>query len=168
MRPAAADDEPLLRAVFAQSSREALLAGGLAEREVELLLESQHRAWVAQLRSEYPDAGHGVVEVDGVPVGRIVVDRRPGEIRVVDVTLLAASRGLGIGSDVLRLLQAEAGASGQLLGLRVPRGGAAERLCTRLGFREAVADETHVEMAWEAGVDSLAPGAHPLDKGAAA
>ena len=148
LRPAWAADEPLLAQVFADARGGELRSAGLGELEVELLLGIQRRAQDAEYRAAYPQAEHSIIEVGGEAVGRIVIDRRPGEVRIVDIALRETCRGRGIGSSVLRALQADAAATGRMLGLRVARGNPAGRLYARLGFREVAADEMYVEMAW--------------------
>jgi len=168
LRPVAAEDEPLLRAAFADARRDGFLAAGLGEREVESLLEVQWRAQDAQYRRAYPHAEHAVVEVDGVPCGRLVLDCRAGEVRVVDIALLAASRGRGIGARLLRSLQDGAALAERRIGLRVARGNPAQRLYVRLGFREVASDEVSVEMAWEAEAAGHSTARQHSNRGAAA
>lgn len=150
LRPVEAEDEWMLRVLSAESLRPKLRAAGLAPREIELLVEMQFRDRTTQPRSGEGELQPSVVQIDGVEVGLLVLDRRPGETRIVDFALLAAFRGRGFGSSLLRSLQREAAGEGRLLGLRVARDSAAQRFCKRLGFREVAADELHVEMAWEA------------------
>lgn len=150
LRPVEAADEWMLRALFAESLRAQLRASALTLGEIELLIEMRFRERAAQSRSGDGELQQSVVLIDGVEVGYLVLDRRPGETRIVDVALLAAFRGRGFGSSLLRSLQREAAGAGRLMGLRVARDSAAQRLYRRLGFREVAADELHVEMAWEA------------------
>ena len=168
LRPVQATDESLLARLFADTRGDELRAAGLGERELGLLLEMQRRVQDAQYRDAFPQAEHSIVEADGAAVGRVVIDRRPDEIRVVDLALLAACRGQGIGSSLLRALQADAGATGLMLGLRVARGNPAERLYARLGFREVGADAMYVEMAWQPGARGRVGDRYLNNRGAAA
>jgi ribosomal protein S18 acetylase RimI-like enzyme len=168
LRPAQAPDEPLLARVFSDTRGEELRVAGLGDGELGLLLEIQRRAQDAGYRAAFPQAEHSIVEADGAPVGRVVIDRRPGEHRVVDVALLAACRGRGIGSSLLRALQVDAAAEGRTLGLRVARGNPAGRLYVRLGFCEVAADEMYVEMAWLPGARGCVCDTNPNNRGAAA
>ena len=168
LRPAWAADEPLLAQVFADARGGELRSTGLGELEVELLLGIQRRAQDAEYRAAYPQAEHSIIEVGGEAVGRIVLDRRPGEVRIVDIALRAMCRGRGIGSSLLRALQADAAATGRMLGLRVARGNPAGRLYARLGFREVAADEMYVEMAWQPEAWDCAGDSKLNNRGAAA
>ena len=168
LRPAWAADEPLLAQVFADARGRELRSAGLGELELELLLGIQRRAQDAEYRAAYPQAEHSIVEADGEAVGRIVLDRRPGEVRIVDIALRETCRGRGIGSSLLRALQADAAATGRMLGLRVARGNPAGRLYARLGFREVAADEMYVEMAWQPEAWDCAGDSKLNNRGAAA
>lgn len=168
LRPVEAADEWMLRALLAESVRGQLRASPLTPPELELLIEMQFRERAARSHSGDGELQQSVVLIDGVEVGYLVLDRRPGETRIVDVALLAAFRGRGFGSSLLRSLQLEAAGAGRLMGLRVARDSAAQWLCRRLGFREVAADELHVEMAWEADTCRLARGEVRVQRGAAA
>lgn len=168
LRPAQPADEPLLARLFADARGGALRSAGLGEREVELLLGMQRLAQEAEYRAAFPQAEHSIVEADGAAVGRVVIARRPGEIRLVDLALLAACRGRGIGSSLLRALQADAATAGRTLGLRVALGNPAGRLYARLGFREVAADEMYVEMAWQPVARGRVGDSNPNNRGAAA
>jgi len=156
LRPVTAADEPLLRTLFCGDRLEALRSAGLGEREAGQLLEFQYRAQAEQYEAAFPGAESSVIEVDGEPLGRLLVARRESEIRVVDIALLAGARGRGIGATVLRGLQDEAACSGRRLVLRVARGNPAQRLYERLGFTESAGEEMYVEMFWQARVRSPA------------
>ncbi len=168
LRPVEATDEPLLAQLFAEARAGEFHSTGLGERELSLLLEIQRRAQESQYRAAFPQAERSIIEVDGAAVGRLVLDRGPEEMRVVDVALLAVCRGRGLGSSLLRALQAEAAASGRRLGLRVAQGNPARRLYARLGFREVRGDEMYVEMAWQPGSSGHVGDSNPNNRGAAA
>jgi ribosomal protein S18 acetylase RimI-like enzyme len=93
--------------------------------------------WMAQrngYRMRFPNAEHQLVLVDGRQVGRLWVSREHGELRLVDLSLLPAHRGAGIGTALLRALQEEAALAGKPLRLSVGRDNPARRLYERLGF----------------------------------
>jgi ribosomal protein S18 acetylase RimI-like enzyme len=146
LRPAGESDRPLLLRVFAGTrERElALLPGDAAARDAFLRLQfaAQERSY----RAQTPEASCDVVLADGEPVGRLVVARRPGEIRLVDIALLPEHRGAGIGTALLARLLAEADAAGAVTTLHVGLGNRARGLYERLGFTEAGRDGVHAAM----------------------
>ena len=94
----------------------------------------QFDAQDAHYREHYAGATYEVIEVDGVPAGRLYVHRRPKEIRLVDIALLPRFRGTGIGTRLLAELIAEAKGRGVSLTIHVEMSNPARRLYERLGF----------------------------------
>jgi ribosomal protein S18 acetylase RimI-like enzyme len=78
-----------------------------------------------------------VVLVEGEPAGRLYVDRRDDEIRIVDIALLPEHRGHGIGTSLLGELLSEADAARKRVTIHVERLNPARRLYERLGFSVA-------------------------------
>jgi GNAT superfamily N-acetyltransferase len=131
----AADAEFLL-AVYASTREEelAVVPWTPAERAAFLRMqfEAQDRFW----REQRPDAVFDVILVDGEPAGRLYVDRRPAEIRIVDIALLPDHRAMGVGTLLIRRILDEGIASGRPVSIHVERGNRARALYERLGFRQ--------------------------------
>ena len=121
--------------------------------------------WMAQrhgYQARYPHGEHQLVLVEGTAAGRLWVAREPEELRLVDVSLLPAHRGQGLGAGLLRSLQEEAARAGKPLRLHVTRNNPALRLYTRLGFTPmAGADpaQPYLALEWFAPAGGPAPGA---------
>ena len=81
---------------------------------------------------------------------RLLVDRRPEDIRVVDVSLTPEYRGKGIGTMFLRELLNEAEASGKSVSIHVEHFNPAMRLYERLGFRRIDTHGVYHLMEWRA------------------
>ena len=149
LRPTRADDAPFLRRLFASTREDELsaLAWSAAQREtfLSLQLEGQDRHY----RAQYPQARFDVIERDGAPVGRLVVDREEGVIHLLDIALVPAERGAGLGSALLRELQEEATARGSAIILQVVRTNPALRLYARMGFRVLREEAVYVGMEWQ-------------------
>jgi ribosomal protein S18 acetylase RimI-like enzyme len=93
----------------------------------------QFAAQDAHYRAHYPGATLDVVEIGGAPAGRLYVHRDEREVRIMDIALVPAYRGRGIGTALLQGLIAEAGA--RTLSIHVEVNNPARRLYERLGFR---------------------------------
>ena len=149
LRPAGPDDREHLFRVYASTREEELApVPWSAEQKLEFLrgqFEAQDRWW----RLQTPDCAFQVIEIGGEAAGRLYVDRRRDEIRIVDLALLPAYRRAGTGSRLLRELQAEATAAGVPLTLHVERFSPARALYERLGFREiGAAGEVYLLLEW--------------------
>ena len=108
LRPVADGDTDALLAVYADSRASELSAVPWPEVQKQSFVRFQYAAQVAHYRREYPDALHQAIVCDDRVVGRLYVDRRAAEIRILDVALLEDYRGIGIGGAVVRALQTEA------------------------------------------------------------
>lgn len=149
VRPAGATDEPFLFALHG-STRDDLRALGLPEAHLAALLDLQARAQHADYTRNYASEGHFVVELDGEPIGRIWVDRRPDELLVVDVALLPAHRSRGIGALLFRELFDEADEAGLRVRMTTqPANDGMLRFARRHGFTVGGGDATSVTLVRE-------------------
>jgi GNAT superfamily N-acetyltransferase len=99
-----------------------------------VFLAQQFNAQDETYRGRYPDGDFSVITLNDQPIGRLYVGRLPGEIRVIDITLLPEFRGHGIGTGLIRDLMGEASGTGARVTLYVEAFNPAHRLYTRLGF----------------------------------
>jgi GNAT superfamily N-acetyltransferase len=135
LRPATAEDRPFLFAVFRTTRDDELALTDWTEPEKDAFLDAQFRAQDAHYREAYPDGRFLVVCHDREPIGRLSLARLADEVRVVDIALLPAWRGRGIGSTLLAGVLAEADAAGVAVRLHVEPWNPVKRLYARLGFR---------------------------------
>ena len=134
LRPAGASDSDFLLQVYASTREEELQLVDWSADQKAAFVRAQFEAQDTEYRRNYPDASFDVVEIDSEPAGRLYVDRRADDIRIVDITLLPTYRGRGIGTALLRGLLAEAAASGKRLSIHVEVHNPARALYERLGF----------------------------------
>jgi GNAT superfamily N-acetyltransferase len=134
LRPAAPDDEPLLRRIYASAREDELAPVPWSDDEKQAFLAQQFDAQAGHYREHYAGASFDVVELDGRPAGRLYVARWEDEIRVMEITLLPAHRGAGIGTRLLRDLIDEGARTGRRVSIHVERHNPARRLYERLGF----------------------------------
>jgi ribosomal protein S18 acetylase RimI-like enzyme len=110
----------------------------------------QFDAQDVQYRQHNPEGAFDVIEVDGRPAGRLYVDRRPTDIRIVDIALLPEFRGVGTGRLLIRRLQDEAAATGRTVSIHVEVHNRAAALYRRLGFVVAAELGVYRRMEWTA------------------
>lgn len=148
IRPALPSDEAFFLALY-RSTREDLL-GLLADpRYVEGIIAMQQQMQVAGYRSSYPEAVYEVLELGGVPVGRLVTASVPGAVRVVDIAVMPQARGQGVAGEALRRLQRQAAQDGRdvALAVRTDNPGA-RRLYAALGFTVDREEAARLELRW--------------------
>ena len=146
LRAATPGDTELLFSVYASTRAAEVAALGLGAAAATGFLRMQFRAQDTGYRAAHPDASIDVVVVDGVPAGRLWVDRRSHAIHVLDIALAPEHRGRGVGSALLRGLLAEGAATGRPVTLSALRAGRALTLYARLGFVVSGGDEMYVHL----------------------
>lgn len=99
---------------------------------------------------QFDPGGKMIVQVNGRDVGVLEVERRDQEIFLSNVQIAVEMQGRGLGSELIRALQHEAGERGVALVLQVNKANSrAHALYDRLGFRPSGETDTHFLMTWE-------------------
>jgi RimJ/RimL family protein N-acetyltransferase len=148
LRPVTDADRDLLVGVYAAAREEELSQVEWAEGQREAFIRMQFDAQDREYRRHNPEGSFDVVEVDGRPAGRLYVDRRPGDIRIVDISLLPEFRGAGVGGWLIGRLMEEAAASHRKVSIHVEIHNRAARLYARLGFAVAADLGVYRRMEW--------------------
>ena len=145
LRPATAEDVSFLADVTIEATRDqGLVPDGFDEPEWRAGFE----AWShEQVRGEVEHSTTYVVEVDGLPAGRLRVVRTVEGVELAGLQLLPALQSRGVGTAIIEQLTDEASVAGQRLRLSVERvNGRARALYERLGFVEVGGDESEAVM----------------------
>jgi len=148
LRPATAEDGPLLYAVYASTRAEELALVDWDEGQKTAFVQMQFTAQHQYYHEHYADAAFQVVVCDGDPAGRLYVARWPTEIRIIDIALLPQYRNRGIGGLLLEQLLDEAAQAGKRVSIHVERFNPALRLYARLGFRQLEERGVYLLMEW--------------------
>jgi ribosomal protein S18 acetylase RimI-like enzyme len=148
LRPAEEADRDLLLRIYASTREEELALTDWDDAQKTAFLTQQFTAQDTHYREHYPGAVFNLILLDGDPVGRLSIHRRPSEIRIMDIALLPAHRNRGIGTSLLRTLQTEAAGSAKPLTIHVEQFNPALRLYTRLGFRPIAEHGVYLLMEW--------------------
>jgi ribosomal protein S18 acetylase RimI-like enzyme len=135
LRQATPHDRDFLLAVFRTTREVELALTDWTEIEKAAFIDAQFLAQDRHYREVYPDGRFLVVTREGEPIGRLYLARLEDELRVIDITLVPAQRGQGIGSSLLAAVVAEADAAALPVRLHVEPWNPVKRLYQRLGFR---------------------------------
>jgi ribosomal protein S18 acetylase RimI-like enzyme len=151
LRPVQEEDEALLLAVYSSSRADemALVPWDAAQKQA--FLQMQFSAQQTHYRAYFPEARHDLILAEGQPVGRLYVDRRETEIRILDVTLLPETRGRGIGTQILLDLMEEADHGNKSCSIYVESFNRSLGLFQRLGFVKTEESGASWLMEWRAG-----------------
>jgi ribosomal protein S18 acetylase RimI-like enzyme len=134
--PITDEDTEFLYNVYASTREEEMARTGWDDEQVEAFLRMQFDLQHTQYLQNYKNASFEIILLDKVPIGRLYVDRRTDEIRVIDLSLLTEFRSQGIGSKIMKDLVAEADKKNLPLNLHVIQNNPAIRLYERLGFKK--------------------------------
>jgi GNAT superfamily N-acetyltransferase len=149
LRTVTPEDEQFLRAVYASTRAEELARVPWSDEQKRAFTDMQFAAQDADYRRNYPDAQYSIIEVQGVPAGRLYVDRGSKEIRIIDIALLPEHRRAGIGTSLLRALQDEARTTAKTLSIHVEKFNPARSLYHRLGFRQIEDKGVYLLLEWK-------------------
>lgn len=143
LRTAAAGDRLFLERVYAESRADELSATSWTDAEKEVFCRDQFAAQDQYYLLHYPQCERLVILNAGQPVGRLYLDRRPAEVRIVDIALLTAERGKGLGGHLMRRVLADAQKADLPVKIHVERTNPARRLYDRLGFQLVTEGEVY-------------------------
>ena len=148
LRPITPEDESFLAGLYASTRTEELAQTNWSDEQKTMFCRMQFNAQTKDYRANYPDASFQIIERDGVAAGRLLVMRSDEAVHVIDIALMPEHRGAGIGTKLLKELQAEARAAGKKLSIYVERFNPARRLYDRLGFQQVAEKEVYLLMQW--------------------
>jgi len=148
LRAAQPEDEPFLFRLFAASQTQ--LDGLRTQPDLwQTLVAMQYRGRQMTYAARYPMAENFLLlDRDGNSVGRVLLNRQPGCWSIVDIDILCAHRGQGIGTAVLRHWQQQAAQAGVSLALQVNAANPARRLYERCGFKVNAEDLLDATLTW--------------------
>jgi ribosomal protein S18 acetylase RimI-like enzyme len=150
LRPERPDDEAFLREVYAGTRQEELEASGMPVEMRAAFLDLQFKAQQQGYRNAFPNAEFLVILLGDKAIGRLVINRAEDAFLLVDIALLPAHRGRGIGTALVNNLLREAAAAKKPVRLSVIKGQRAFRLYRRLGFERTGEAGFRDQMEWRA------------------
>lgn len=127
-------DEAFLRRVYAGTRLDELAPLGWSAEQVEAFIAMQFEAQRRDYWRNYDTSRFHVVTCDGADAGRLYVERRADELRVVDIALLPEFRRRGIATHLFGALFEEADAAAIAVRIHVEHNNPAQHLYLRLGF----------------------------------
>lgn len=134
LRPESAEDRDFCFTLYASTRWEELAPAGWPDEQKMAFLAQQFGAQTFHYDKHYTWAARGIVTVDGTPAGRLYLLQMPGDLRIVDIAMLPAWRGRGIGTALLEAVFVQARETGSKVSIHVEQANPAKRLYERLGF----------------------------------
>ncbi|MFJ4055656.1 GNAT family N-acetyltransferase [Pseudomonas sp. NPDC089743] len=134
LRPVVDADQVFLRALYATNRATEMATLAWDQATIEHFLDQQWRAQHLHYQAQYPDACFLIIETAHEPIGRASLHWADSHLQIIDMALLPAWQGQGIGTRLLRQWLAQADRQGQSAGLHVIAHSPAVRLYQRSGF----------------------------------
>lgn len=127
-------DLAFLRALYASTRAAELAPTAWSPAEKRRFTDDQFELQRGQYRANYADAEWLVIEAEGQTLGRLYLHAGAREARLIDIALLPAAQGRGLGTRLTRALLAWADARDICVSLHVEPFNPAYRLYVREGF----------------------------------
>jgi GNAT superfamily N-acetyltransferase len=147
-RPITETDHAFLRELYGSTRAQEMEAVPWPTEEKRAFLDMQFDAQHRFYAKQFPTASFELVLENGEAIGRLYVDRRRDEHRVIDIALLPEWRGRGVGGQLMRGLLEEAAGVGKMVRIHVERLNPAMRLYERLGFQKIEDQGVYDLMEW--------------------
>ena len=150
LRPARESDSDFMYRLYAGTRADEIAAVDWSDAQKREFLQMQFRAQTSFYTENYAGASFDVIELDGVPIGRLYLDEREDELRIIDIALLAEYRGRGIGRHYLQSIIERASDRGACVTIHVEHNNPAMTLYRRLGFVKVEDKGVYWFMRWSA------------------
>jgi ribosomal protein S18 acetylase RimI-like enzyme len=136
LRPITDDDLPFLNQLYHTTRDYEMDLLDWSEEQKEAFLTMQFEAQHQHYQVYYPDASFDIIELDGKPIGRLYLDLRQDEHRIVDIALLPKYRRIGIGTHFLKSVMDKAAEQRLPVTIHVEHNNPAMGLYLRHGFQK--------------------------------
>jgi GNAT superfamily N-acetyltransferase len=156
-RPICPEDEDFLRELYASTRQDELAQVPWDEEQKRAFLSMQFTAQHQYYQDQFTAATFDIILLHDHPIGRIYIDRREDEIRLIDIAMLPERRNAGIGTALLKDLLAEAAQVGKPVCIHVEKFNPAMRLYERLGFVPIDDQGVYLLMQWSPNASSSYP-----------
>lgn len=139
-------DQGFLRELYASTRSDEMRATGWPASRCRAFLDQQFDFQQRYYRAHHPQALFLLLLRESCPIGRLYWRSEPGLATLIDLSLVPAERGQGLGSALLQLLTGLADHQGQDIELHVEPDNPAHRLYRRFGFEVDNDDNVHLRM----------------------
>jgi GNAT superfamily N-acetyltransferase len=148
LRPSTDADYDFMRVLYHASREEEMKHFPFSDEQKAAFLDWQFQCQWTHYREHYPTCDWRIVEKDGQAVGRLLIDRWPDQIRIVDIAILTAARGAGLGTRLMREVLEEGRRTNKPVTIHVEVFNPAQSLYQRLGFEPVASSGAYHLMRW--------------------
>lgn len=120
-----------------------------SNEERDVFIKRQFELQDQSYKANYIGAIHRIIQLDDMDIGRLIVNRSNDIMHIIDLSILSAYQGRGIGTDILKSLINEAQGGKVPVTLSVEQNNPALHLYNRLGFQQVGVTGHHLSLKWE-------------------
>lgn len=154
LRALHSDDMAFIERLYAGSRADEMARSGWPAAQIAAFLSQQFHAQHTYYQTHYHDAQFLIIEQAGQAIGRIYMFWGPTTLNLIDITLLPAFQGQGIGSALIEAQLRRADEQGLCVELFVENYNPAQRLYNRLGFYVCGDSGVYLKLRRDACTDS--------------
>jgi len=141
-------DLPFLQRLYATTRAVEMEQVDWTDAQKDEFLQFQFHAQHTHYNEHFAQASRDIIEVDGSACGRLYIDLRSDEIRLIDIALLPETCGHGIGGAILAAILEAARARSLPVTIHVEQNNPALHLYQRLGFEQIDEQGIYYLMRW--------------------
>jgi RimJ/RimL family protein N-acetyltransferase len=156
LRPEQSGDADFLYVLFRSHMLAELAMMPVDAATKEQLVRMQFDSQTATYRAQYPHARFDIVEQDGAPIGRLIVDSGGEAGCIVDFALLPEHRGGGLGTAIIAAVLREQ--CRPVLCTVLYNNEASLRMCRRVGFVQIGGELPFLQLEWRPSDEASCPG----------
>jgi ribosomal protein S18 acetylase RimI-like enzyme len=150
LRPEQEQDAAFLANLFRTTAGRDLCLMPIDDAMKERLLRMQFASQSATYRGQFPTARFDIIERDGEPIGRMVIDAGKEAGHIVDFALMPKRRARGLGTAMLAAVLERFARRGQRVRCEVlATNEPSLRMCQRVGFRPIDHVPPFVHLEWQ-------------------
>lgn len=150
-RPIADRDHDFLCRLYASTREEELAAAPWTDEYKAEFLRGQFEAQHQHYMNYFADASFALILEGAEPIGRLYLEERDEEFRIIDIALLPERRQQGLGRALLEEVLEKGAAAGKKVRIHVETNNPAMRLYLRLGFSRVEDQGPYYLMEWSPG-----------------
>ncbi len=147
-RPINQDDEPFLFRLYANTREEEFKLLPWNEQQKITFLQMQFAAQHKYYQEQFQEANFWIIEQQNKAIGRLYLDYRSDEVRIIEITILSEYRNQGIGSQILQDILVSATERDLPVRISVEHYNPALNLYNRLGFKQIGDTGVYLLMEW--------------------
>ncbi len=148
-RPIIDADLNFLCRLYASTRTEEMAMVPWSEEQKHEFLNQQFQTQHQFYQQQFPEANFDLVLSDEQPIGRLYVDIREDEIRLIDIALMPEYRGNGIGNMLINKVLDQAREESKPVRIHVEHNNPAMHLYVRLGFKKIDSNGVYYLMEWK-------------------